>query len=297
MASRVIYFFFWECELRTIIIVLHVGKNRSLLAGRDWDIWHKSPLLPLPEVRCRLRLCQPSVIPTSWPVWWRVWPIPGQSGALELHTPCLDPPFSGVIWWGINQVANFHTQFCQTTSCLSVALSWSEAAKRCIVISCNREWVISARLLQRELGTSHSSSSMQWRFALLCLAALEAPLNLKIGGTIYGEEIVFVSNDWQGALTSVYLAGKYRPHNVYHGARTVIAIHNLRHQVAFYPATHQFLHLNQVPADTSHTGVSLKFGSPLFGKHSSCIRMGCSFPMRHTEMPWLAWTLIQRDAS
>ena len=76
---------------------------------------------------------------------------------------------------------------------------------------------------------------MQWRFALLCLAALEAPLNLKINGKVYGEDMVFVSNDWQGALTSVYLAGHYRPHGVYHNARTVMAIHNLRHQACSAP--------------------------------------------------------------
>ena len=66
---------------------------------------------------------------------------------------------------------------------------------------------------------------------LMCLAALEAPLNLPLNGSLYGEEVIFVANDWHAALVPVYLASKYRPHGVYTKARSVLAIHNLRHQV------------------------------------------------------------------
>lgn len=66
---------------------------------------------------------------------------------------------------------------------------------------------------------------------MLCLAALEAPLLLQLNGSTYGEECVFVANDWHAALTPVLLAAKYRPHGVYCDARTILAIHNLRHQV------------------------------------------------------------------
>ncbi len=72
---------------------------------------------------------------------------------------------------------------------------------------------------------------MQWRFALLCLAALEAPLQLPVGGSLYGTDITFIANDWQAALLPVYLAGKFRPHGTYSEARSIVAIHNLRHQV------------------------------------------------------------------
>ena len=72
---------------------------------------------------------------------------------------------------------------------------------------------------------------LQWRFALLCLAALEAPLQLPLGGTLYSTKITFVANDWQAALISVYLAGKFRPYGTYLEARSIVAIHNLRHQV------------------------------------------------------------------
>lgn len=72
---------------------------------------------------------------------------------------------------------------------------------------------------------------LQYRFMLMCLAALEAPLNLPVNGSLYGEEVTFVANDWHAALVPVYLASKYRPHGVYTSARSILAIHNLRHQV------------------------------------------------------------------
>lgn len=67
---------------------------------------------------------------------------------------------------------------------------------------------------------------------LLALAGLEAPLQLPLGEKgLYGEDCVFIANDWHAALVPVYLAAKYRAHGVYKHARSVMAIHNLRHQV------------------------------------------------------------------
>lgn len=67
---------------------------------------------------------------------------------------------------------------------------------------------------------------------LLALAGLEAPLQLPLGEQgLYGEDCVFIANDWHAALVPVYLAAKYRSHGVYTNARSVMAIHNLRHQV------------------------------------------------------------------
>jgi hypothetical protein len=40
-----------------------------------------------------------------------------------------------------------------------------------------------------------------------------------------------MANDWHTSLLPVYLAAKYRPHGVFTGARCVLAIHNLAHQV------------------------------------------------------------------
>nr|WQA41340.1 SS8 [Ambrosia trifida] len=70
----------------------------------------------------------------------------------------------------------------------------------------------------------------QFRFTLLCQAACEAPLVLPLGGFTYGEKCMFIANDWPAALVPIFLAAKYRPHNVYKDARSVILIHNLAHQ-------------------------------------------------------------------
>lgn len=72
---------------------------------------------------------------------------------------------------------------------------------------------------------------MQYRYTLLCLAGLEAPLQLQIEGSTFGDDCIFIANDWHAAMTPVYLAAKYRPGGVYGNARSVLAIHNLRHQV------------------------------------------------------------------
>ncbi|KAI3853179.1 hypothetical protein MKX03_008269 [Papaver bracteatum] len=70
----------------------------------------------------------------------------------------------------------------------------------------------------------------QFRFALLCHAACEAPLVLPLGGFTYGEKCLFLANDWHAGLVPVLLGAKYRSHGVYKDARSIIIIHNLAHQ-------------------------------------------------------------------
>jgi len=78
----------------------------------------------------------------------------------------------------------------------------------------------------------------QFRYMLLSLAALEAPLNVPLGEKgLYGEDCIFIANDWHAALVPVYLAAKYRSHGVYQNARSIMAIHNLRHQGVYPPGT------------------------------------------------------------
>mmetsp|Transcript_10818 Transcript_10818/g.39670 ORF Transcript_10818/g.39670 Transcript_10818/m.39670 type:complete len:389 (-) Transcript_10818:743-1909(-) len=79
-----------------------------------------------------------------------------------------------------------------------------------------------------------------FRFAMLSRAALEAPFVLPImeDGTVYGDDCVFVANDWHAALVPIYLAAHYRRHGVYQNARCIMAIHNLMHQGLF--ARHEF---------------------------------------------------------
>ena len=100
----------------------------------------------------------------------------------------------------------------------------------------------------------------QFRFSLLSLAALEAPLHLPDLG--FGREFktddessstsasstssassssdplrpfgsrpcTFVANDWHAGLVPLYLAHKFRPFGVYSDARALFVIHNLSHQ-------------------------------------------------------------------
>lgn len=88
-------------------------------------------------------------------------------------------------------------------------------------------------------------SDNRWRFSLLALAALEAPLvvDFKDGKGTFGQDCVFVANDWHTALTPVYLAAKYRPHGVYTNARSLLAIHNMAHQGVASPSTFKELGL------------------------------------------------------
>ncbi|KAF7830723.1 soluble starch synthase 1, chloroplastic/amyloplastic [Senna tora] len=70
----------------------------------------------------------------------------------------------------------------------------------------------------------------QFRFTLLCHAACEAPLVLPLGGFTYGDKCLFLVNDWHASLVPVLLAAKYRPHDVYKDARSILVIHNIAHQ-------------------------------------------------------------------
>mmetsp|Transcript_50492 Transcript_50492/g.117232 ORF Transcript_50492/g.117232 Transcript_50492/m.117232 type:complete len:755 (-) Transcript_50492:102-2366(-) len=81
-----------------------------------------------------------------------------------------------------------------------------------------------------------------FRFTLLSLAAMEAPLVLKFGGSAYGDKVVFLANDWQAGLVPLYMCYKYRPHGVYPEARVIYVVHNLGYQGQYhgYNACHFF---------------------------------------------------------
>lgn len=69
-----------------------------------------------------------------------------------------------------------------------------------------------------------------FRFALLSIAALEAPLILNLNGSTYGQDVLFVANDWQAALVPVYMLYKYKRNNTYRNARCMYVIHNMGYQ-------------------------------------------------------------------
>ncbi|KAG6428403.1 hypothetical protein SASPL_112654 [Salvia splendens] len=78
----------------------------------------------------------------------------------------------------------------------------------------------------------------QLRFSMLCLAALEAPrvLNLnsnKYFSGPYGDDVIFVANDWHTALLPCYLKTLYQPKGIFTNAKVALCIHNIAYQGRF----------------------------------------------------------------
>ncbi|XP_048127912.1 granule-bound starch synthase 1, chloroplastic/amyloplastic-like isoform X3 [Rhodamnia argentea] len=88
----------------------------------------------------------------------------------------------------------------------------------------------------------------QLRFSLLCQAALEAPrvLNLNLSKYFkghYGEDVVFIANDWHTALLPCYLKSMYKPRGIYKNAKVAFCIHNIAYQGRFAYADFSLLNL------------------------------------------------------
>ncbi|CAL5397582.1 unnamed protein product [Camellia sinensis] len=88
----------------------------------------------------------------------------------------------------------------------------------------------------------------QSRFSLLCQAALEAPrvLNLnsnKYFSGPYGDDVVFIANDWHTALIPCYLKSMYKPRGIYTSAKVAFCIHNIAYQGRFAFADFSLLNL------------------------------------------------------
>ena len=81
-----------------------------------------------------------------------------------------------------------------------------------------------------------------FRFALLCRAALEAPLRVPLGGELLGEDVLFHCNDWHTALLPVFLESAYRSVGRFPRSPAVLAIHNAGHHGAF--DAHEFAGLD-----------------------------------------------------
>ncbi|XP_045787841.1 granule-bound starch synthase 1, chloroplastic/amyloplastic-like [Trifolium pratense] len=88
----------------------------------------------------------------------------------------------------------------------------------------------------------------QLRFSLFCQAALEAArvLNLesnKYFSGPYGEDVIFVANDWHTALISCYLKSMYQSIGLFRNAKVVFCIHNIAYQGRFSFADYSLLNL------------------------------------------------------
>ncbi|XP_075646786.1 granule-bound starch synthase 1, chloroplastic/amyloplastic-like [Castanea sativa] len=78
----------------------------------------------------------------------------------------------------------------------------------------------------------------QLRFSLLCQAALEAPRVLKLKSSEYfsgpyGEDVIFIANDWHTALLPCYLKTMYKSRGLYKNAKVAFCIHNIAYQGRF----------------------------------------------------------------
>ncbi|KAJ0582095.1 putative NDP-glucose--starch glucosyltransferase [Helianthus annuus] len=88
----------------------------------------------------------------------------------------------------------------------------------------------------------------QIRFSLLCQAALEAPRVLNLNSSEYfsgpyGEDVVFIANDWHTALLPCYLKSMYQPRGLYPSAKVAFCIHNIAYQGRFAFADFELLNL------------------------------------------------------
>ncbi|KAH7519406.1 hypothetical protein FEM48_Zijuj08G0032800 [Ziziphus jujuba var. spinosa] len=88
----------------------------------------------------------------------------------------------------------------------------------------------------------------QLRFSLLCQAALEAPrilnfTNSKYFSGPYGEDVVFVANDWHTGPLACYLETNYKSRGIYKSARVAFCIHNIAYQGRFAFADFSLLNL------------------------------------------------------
>jgi len=81
--------------------------------------------------------------------------------------------------------------------------------------------------------SGHDFADNQERFAMFCHAALKAPLALTNLG--YGEDVVFVANDWHSSLVPVILKQVLKPSGLYAKAKCAMTIHNIAFQGRFFP--------------------------------------------------------------
>ncbi|KAG8374512.1 hypothetical protein BUALT_Bualt10G0002500 [Buddleja alternifolia] len=95
-------------------------------------------------------------------------------------------------------------------------------------------------------GTDYQDNIL--RFSLLCQAALEAPRVLNLTSSKhfsgpYGEDVVFVANDWHTALLPCFLKSMYQSRGIYMHAKVVFCIHNIAYQGRFAFSDYSLLNL------------------------------------------------------
>jgi granule-bound starch synthase len=140
----------------------------------------------------------------------------------------------------------------------------------------------------------------QMRFSLLCQAALEAPRILNLNSNPYfsgpyGEDVVFVCNDWHTAPLSSYLKTNYHPDGIYRDAKVAFCIHNISYQGRF--ALADFGELNLPNRFKSSFDFLDGYDTPVEGRKINWMKAGILEADRVlTVSPYYAQELISGEA-
>jgi granule-bound starch synthase len=102
----------------------------------------------------------------------------------------------------------------------------------------------------------------QLRFAMFCKAALIATQKLSLGGFPYGEDVVFIANDWHASLLPMYIKVAREKGEGWANTKTAVLLHNLAFQGRFPldPKAAERLHLPQAVVDSMKIVQPLKVG-------------------------------------
>ncbi|XP_068650036.1 granule-bound starch synthase 1, chloroplastic/amyloplastic [Aristolochia californica] len=139
----------------------------------------------------------------------------------------------------------------------------------------------------------------QLRFSLLCQAALEAPrvLNLnsnKYFSGPYGEDVVFIANDWHTSLLPCYLKSMYKSQGLYKSAKAVFCIHNIAYQGRF--AFSDFSLLNLPETFKSSFDFTDGYNKPVKGRKINWMKAGILESDRlMTVSPYYAQELVSGE--
>lgn len=114
-----------------------------------------------------------------------------------------------------------------------------------------------------------------FRFSLLCIAATEAPLVLNLGGSIFGQEVCFIANDWQTGMLPVYLYYKYKRNQTYQKARCMMVLHNMGYQGKYRMSQFPLDRFFGLPSEATHDlqGEDLNFGQDCINLLGAGVRL------------------------
>ncbi|KAL9345730.1 hypothetical protein Peur_060583 [Populus x canadensis] len=136
----------------------------------------------------------------------------------------------------------------------------------------------------------------QLRFSLFCLAALEAPRVLSLNSSKhfsgpYGEDLVFVANDWHTALLPCYLKSMYQSRGLFMNAKVAFCIHNIAYQGRF--AFSDFSLLNLPDRFKSSFDFMDLYDKPVKGRKLNWLKAGIlEAQMVFTVSPYYAQELV-----